>query len=96
MDASEYLKRLKENGRNDPCPCGSGKKYKKCHLPQDEAARHEVFLKEEEERKAAAPKEEGEEKTRSSSKPQKNIHERSGKAHNSAGNKSNLPRRGAI
>ncbi len=23
-------------GRNDPCPCGSGKKYKKCHLPLDE------------------------------------------------------------
>ena len=21
-----------EPGRNDPCPCGSGKKYKKCHL----------------------------------------------------------------
>ena len=21
-------------GRNDPCPCGSGKKYKKCHYPQ--------------------------------------------------------------
>ena len=20
-----------EPGRNDPCPCGSGKKYKKCH-----------------------------------------------------------------
>ena len=20
-----------EAGRNDPCPCGSGKKYKKCH-----------------------------------------------------------------
>jgi uncharacterized protein YecA (UPF0149 family) len=19
--------------RNDPCPCGSGKKYKKCHAP---------------------------------------------------------------
>jgi len=18
-------------GRNDPCPCGSGKKYKRCH-----------------------------------------------------------------
>jgi hypothetical protein len=26
-------------GRNDPCPCGSGKKYKKCHLPVDEAER---------------------------------------------------------
>jgi preprotein translocase subunit SecA len=25
-------------GRNDPCYCGSGKKYKKCHLPLDEAA----------------------------------------------------------
>jgi len=21
----------KTPGRNDPCPCGSGKKYKKCH-----------------------------------------------------------------
>jgi uncharacterized protein YecA (UPF0149 family) len=19
-------------GRNEPCPCGSGKKYKKCHI----------------------------------------------------------------
>ncbi|WP_251047712.1 SEC-C metal-binding domain-containing protein [Planococcus sp. ISL-110] len=34
-----YLKSKKEKtqavsdkvGRNDPCPCGSGKKYKKCH-----------------------------------------------------------------
>ena len=22
-------------GRNDPCPCGSGKKYKRCHLEED-------------------------------------------------------------
>ena len=26
-------------GRNDPCPCGSGKKYKHCHMKQDEANR---------------------------------------------------------
>ena len=26
-------------GRNDPCPCGSGRKYKHCCLPSDEAAR---------------------------------------------------------
>jgi len=26
-------------GRNDPCPCGSGKKYKKCCLRRDEEAR---------------------------------------------------------
>jgi preprotein translocase subunit SecA len=25
-------------GRNDPCPCGSGKKYKKCHMQSDEGA----------------------------------------------------------
>lgn len=24
-------------GRNEPCHCGSGKKYKKCHLEKDEA-----------------------------------------------------------
>ncbi len=23
-------------GRNEPCWCGSGEKYKKCHLPEDE------------------------------------------------------------
>ncbi len=26
-------------GRNDPCPCGSGKKYKKCCLAKDEEAK---------------------------------------------------------
>ena len=25
-----------ELGRNDPCWCGSGKKYKKCHIQEDE------------------------------------------------------------
>ena len=25
-------------GRNDPCPCGSGKKYKQCCMREDEAA----------------------------------------------------------
>jgi len=25
-------------GRNDPCPCGSGKKYKKCHMMADQAS----------------------------------------------------------
>jgi hypothetical protein len=29
-------------GRNDPCYCGSGKKYKKCHLAEDEAKGHEA------------------------------------------------------
>lgn len=30
--------RLESTGRNDVCPCGSGKKYKKCHLRDDEQA----------------------------------------------------------
>jgi preprotein translocase subunit SecA len=25
-------------GRNDPCPCGSGKKYKKCHGAEEASA----------------------------------------------------------
>lgn len=28
---SEPLRRAQKIGRNDPCPCGSGKKYKRCH-----------------------------------------------------------------
>lgn len=32
----------KEIGRNDPCHCGSGKKYKKCCLEKDEAAARNV------------------------------------------------------
>lgn len=35
-----YSDRLKHTKRNDPCPCGSGRKYKKCHLEADEAALH--------------------------------------------------------
>ena len=27
----ETLRKEATPGRNDPCPCGSGKKYKKCH-----------------------------------------------------------------
>lgn len=30
-------------GRNAPCPCGSGKKYKKCCLAKDEEARRSVI-----------------------------------------------------
>jgi uncharacterized protein len=28
---TEAVRKQPEPGRNDPCPCGSGKKYKKCH-----------------------------------------------------------------
>ena len=32
----------KNLGRNDPCHCGSGKKYKQCHLDKDEQAAREA------------------------------------------------------
>jgi hypothetical protein len=33
-----------ELGRNEPCWCGSGKKYKKCHLTSDEANHREAKI----------------------------------------------------
>ena len=32
-------------GRNEPCPCGSGRKYKQCCLEKDEAADRVAFAK---------------------------------------------------
>ena len=35
-DSAGQLKKAdKKVGRNDPCPCGSGKKYKKCCYPKE-------------------------------------------------------------
>ena len=46
-------------GRNDDCHCGSGKKYKKCHLEADEKAKTEALAKANA-AAAAAAKESGE------------------------------------
>jgi tetratricopeptide (TPR) repeat protein len=40
------LTRMAKPGRNDPCHCGSGKKYKKCCQPKEVAAEHEELVKE--------------------------------------------------
>ena len=48
-------------GRNDPCPCGSGKKYKQCCLVKDEAKARAARAKAAEAApapEAAAPQEE--------------------------------------
>ena len=41
-DPREWIRSLrsrkKKFGRNSPCPCGSGKKYKDCHLQREQAA----------------------------------------------------------
>jgi hypothetical protein len=36
-EADEPVRKADRPGRNEPCWCGSGKKYKKCHLAEDEA-----------------------------------------------------------
>jgi hypothetical protein len=41
-------------GRNDPCHCGSGKKYKQCHLAADEASTRTARAKAAAEAPAAA------------------------------------------
>jgi hypothetical protein len=40
--ALRSLKMNKKPGRNDPCPCGSGKKYKNCCLKLEETIRFEI------------------------------------------------------
>lgn len=35
---------MNKPGRNEPCHCGSGKKYKKCHMKEDQAAEKERGL----------------------------------------------------
>jgi len=48
-------------GRNDPCPCGSGKKYKQCCLAKDEAKAREARLAAQEQAAQAEPAAEAEE-----------------------------------
>lgn len=35
---------MAKTGRNDPCSCGSGQKYKRCCLPREEVAEHAAAL----------------------------------------------------
>lgn len=102
MNASDYDERLKTTGRNDSCPCGSGKKYKKCHLAEDEAAKHQELTKAAEEREAALaaaeenPEESGNDKAAKSKMAKKDGHQHIGKARNGQDTHSNIPRRGAV
>jgi Flp pilus assembly protein TadD len=39
-------------GRNDPCPCASGQKYKRCCMAKDQAAEHTILAAQQAERDA--------------------------------------------
>ncbi|MBN2736994.1 MAG: SEC-C domain-containing protein [Spirochaetales bacterium] len=103
MSNEDYLERLKTTGRNDSCPCGSGKKYKKCHLPEDEAARSQQLKKEQEEAeaetKAAAEKEEAENAASDKVEPKTSYQHKTKASKHVSGQKAgatNLPRRSAM
>jgi hypothetical protein len=51
---------MTKTGRNDPCPCGSGKKYKKCCLSNDEQAARAAYAAASAAAAAAAADEAGE------------------------------------
>lgn len=104
MDDTAYMERLRTTGRNDPCPCGSGKKYKKCHLNEDETKRHEDAVKQEELREAQIEKDQEVEESEEthdeeSHKKQHQGPNWMGPHHSAKGGKvpntANLPRRGA-
>lgn len=104
MTDADYEERLKSTGRNDRCPCGSGKKYKKCHLAEDEGKRSAARKALAEEVKARAAKkaeeeeDEAEESTTTAGKrAQQRQRSREGsKAQQTDGAPRNIPRRGAV
>jgi hypothetical protein len=60
--SAEYVPPAQLPGRNDPCHCGSGKKYKKCCEDKDSAATSAVLNKKWTEAEKAAAKKAEEEK----------------------------------
>jgi len=58
-------------GRNDPCPCGSGRKYKQCCLAKDEAKERAARAKEAAKAAKAEPPAEGAEEAAPPTRPPK-------------------------
>jgi hypothetical protein len=77
-------------GRNDPCHCGSGKKYKQCCLEKDEAAARQARAKAAEKAPAAAADEDKKVK-----RPPKHATQQpwKGRQETRGFQKANLPRR---
>jgi hypothetical protein len=96
-------------GRNDACPCGSGKKYKKCHQLEDDALISAELKRLEAEGIEAAAKASEEEAAENEADPAKAAKRakitpaRTGKGGSGAapkagpgGRAQSLPRRGAV
>lgn len=77
----------KSPGRNDPCHCGSGKKYKQCHLDKDETAAREAraAAAAEAEKNAPPPEPVAEGDTKPKSHDRMTFHEQRGRGANTKG-----------
>jgi len=99
MDELDFLGRKKNTGRNDPCPCGSGKKYKKCHLFKDEAAYSEELKKQQAELEKANKTAEDSEESADDKKAVKTKHKKINPFQKpkmtKTGKFSNIPRKSA-
>jgi septal ring factor EnvC (AmiA/AmiB activator) len=60
--SADYVPPAALPGRNDPCHCGSGKKYKKCCEEKDASAQHTILEKQWTEAEKIAAKKAEEEK----------------------------------
>jgi len=95
MGKDDYKRRLKHTGRNDICPCGSGKKYKKCHLEEDEASEREELASEASKRDAALGRADSDKKDDKAGRWRRGR-QQVGKARSGSDTHPNIPRRGAI
>ena len=101
MSGADYEERLKTSGRNDRCPCGSGKKYKKCHLAEDESKRSAALKALEEEAKAkAAENADADDDTSAADKGTRSARRKKDQAGSKGqaadAKPKNIPRRGAV
>jgi hypothetical protein len=106
MTLEAASERHRTTGRNDDCPCGSGKKYKKCHQAEDdtviskELTRLEEVAAAELAAKAAEAAENGDADAKGD-EPRKKAGQRGsapqrGLGPSAGGKAKNLPRRGAV
>lgn len=110
MTLEAAIERHRTTGRNDDCPCGSGKKYKKCHQAEDDALiskelhRLEEVAAAELAAKTAEAAEKGDADGKTDAKgedPRKKAGQRGsapqrGLRPSTGGKAKNLPRRGAV
>jgi len=96
MSKDDYKQRVKHTGRNDVCPCGSGKKYKKCHLEEDEVLKHAELAFEASSRETVSGGTDSDKKDDGKINKWHREKQRVGKARNGSDTHPNIPRRGAI